>query len=105
MTTRMTARTRPPHIYNALYTVLEEYFPDHRSVQNVLDVPGLAHDIGVSHETIYRALRYDHLKVGVALQMLGYSHDKHPEMPLYWENLVGFVLPMFKEFSLPDPAA
>jgi len=93
---------KPLHIYNELYGVLAEYFPDHRSAQKVFNVPGFASDLGKSHETIYKALRSDRLHIGVALEVLKLSAERHPEMPIYWGDLIRFVLPDFLKFS--DPA-
>ncbi len=95
----MPGKGKPLHIYNDLYNLLMEYFPDHRTSGGFFDVPGFAKDLGLSHETVYRALRHDSLKIRVALEILRLSHDRHPEMPLYWENLIRFALPEFKQYS------
>lgn len=93
------ARSRVPYSFGPLYDILVEYFPDHRSRQNVFDVPGLARDLGLSHETLYRCVRNSEIKPRVALAVLALSHDRHPEQSLYWEDLAPFVLPDFKKFS------
>lgn len=92
---------KPQHIYNELYSVLAEYFPDHRTPYGVFDVPGFVSDLGKSHETIYKALRSDRLHLGVAHTILRFSRDRHPEMPLFWNDVIRFILPDFDE--LRDP--
>lgn len=84
-----------------LYEVLEGAFPDHRSVQKVFDVTKLAKDLGLSHETLYRAVRTDVIKAGIALKVLAFSHENYPMEPLYWDDLAPFVLPEFQKFSNP----
>ena len=93
-----------------LYNLLTAHFPEHRSKQGVLDIPRLATDMGFAHETLYRCVRGDPAKglphgairVPVALRIIKFSHERHPEMPLYWDDLAEFVLPHFEEFSDPD---
>ena len=91
-------RTR---IYNKLYTLLEEHFPNHRGPQGGLDVTRLAGDMGLSHETLYRALRYDEIKTRAALLVIQLSHHLHPEMPLYWDNFTQFILPQYERYRDP----
>ncbi|MDF0603674.1 hypothetical protein P1J78_23390 [Psychromarinibacter sp. C21-152] len=93
---------KPQHIYNDLYDLLVEYFPDHRSKHGVFDVPTLAADLGKSHETIYKALLGDKLHLGVAHAILRLSHKRHPEMPLYWGDVIRFVLPEYRKLSDPS---
>ncbi len=61
--------------YGELYDVLVRAFPEHRTVQGLFDIPRLAKDIGVSHETIYRAVRMDKLSVKVANRIITLSED------------------------------
>lgn len=84
-----------------LYALLEKSLPDHRSTQNVLAIPRLADDLGYSHETLYRCIRNDRMKVAVAKRLLEFSHENHPEDPIYWQDLAPFVLPDFDRFSDP----
>ena len=85
-----------------LYELLMAYFPDHRSKQKVLDIPGLARDMGFAHETLYRCLRRNHMKIPVALTILKFSDENHPEMPLYWDDLLPFVLPSWQKYRDPS---
>lgn len=86
----------------ALYKLLEKHFPDHRSKQGHLDIAKLAKDMGYSHETLYRCVRRNVIKVPVALQIIQYSHDTvRPEHRLHWEDLLPFVLPDYEKFSRP----
>ena len=92
-------RPRVPYTFGALYDLLLEYFPDHRTVQKVFDIPGLAKDLGLAHETIYRCVRENRLKPGVAEKLLTFSRERHPEQALYWNDIARFVLPGFEEFT------
>lgn len=95
-------RARRTHIYNQLYGVFLEYFPEHASSPGKLNVTGLAVDLGMSHETIYRCLRYDDIKMNVAIDMMDFSRKRYPEMPLYWDVLLPYVLPEYEFYR--DPA-
>lgn len=59
--------------FGDLYDLLAARFPDHRSVQGLLDIPGLAADIKVSHETLYRAVRNDKISTRVANELISLS--------------------------------
>lgn len=83
------------------YALLETYFPDHRSRQGLLDIPRLARDLSFTNETLYRCARRDEIKVKAAHRLLRFSHENHPEQPLYWDDLTPFVLPDFEELSKP----
>lgn len=61
--------------FGALYDLLAERFPDHRSVQGLLDIPRLAKEIEVSHETLYRAVRNDKITIRVANKLIQASED------------------------------
>lgn len=85
-----------------LYKLLERAFPEYRSKQGVLAIPLLADDLGYAHETLYRCVRDEEIKVKVALKMLQFSHENQPEGNLlYWQDLAPFVLPEFDTFSDP----
>lgn len=43
--------------FGPLYPFLCEIFPAHRTVLGKLDVPGLAKDMNLSHEAVYKWLR------------------------------------------------
>ncbi len=87
-----------------LYKLLERAFPEHRSKQDVLAIPALADDLGYAHETLYRCVRRDRIKVNVALKLLEFSHANQPASNrLYWQDLAPFVLPEYERFS--DPLA
>ncbi|MEP2533503.1 hypothetical protein [Shimia sp.] len=100
-------RKRRPYTFGKLYDTLEVYFPDHRSTQGVLDVPGLARDCGLAHETLYRAVRGSEakgfpegmLKTPVALELLKFSAEAHPEQSLSWSDLLEFVLPEYETYN------
>jgi len=92
-------RTR---ICNALYGLLEEHFPNHRGPQGGLDVTRLAGDMGLSHETLYRALRFDEIKTCAALLVIKLSHDLHAEMPLYRDDFTMFHPPGVREIQRSD---
>lgn len=98
-------RPRVPYTFGPLYEVLQAAFPDHRSVQQVFDVTKLAKDLELSHETIYRAVRTDVITNVIALVVLKYSHEHYLMEPLYWEDLVPFILPQFETFSNPSRKA
>lgn len=89
------ARRAPP---GELYDVLVKAFPEHRTVQGLFDIPRLAKDIGVSHETIYRAVRADKLSVKVATKIIQLSEslvallEIDDELVLEKEDLFKFVL-------------
>ena len=82
-----------------LYSLLLERFPEHRSKQNVLDVPGICRGILCSNEALYKCLRTDTVKTAFALRLLAYSHENHPETAIYWEDMVPFVMPEFDRYS------
>jgi hypothetical protein len=85
-----------------LYKVLERAFPDHRSKQNVLAIPQLADDLGYAHETLYRCVRSDRIKVEVARKLLKFNHENQPASNrIYWQDLAPFVLPEFDRYSDP----
>ncbi len=85
-----------------LYKLLETAFPEHRSKQDVLAIPQLADDLGYAHETLYRCVRRDRIKVNVAHEILKYTHENQPRTrPLYWQDLAPFVLPEYDRFSDP----
>lgn len=104
-------RARQRNSFGKLYDLLHLHFPDHRNAQGALNIPKLAKDMGFAHETIYRAVRgrpdqgfpEGMLKVAVAEHIIRYSHENHPEQPIYWNDLIEFVLPHFEKFS--DPLA
>ena len=95
------ARPRVPYTFGPLYDLLLERFPEHRSQQKVFDVPRLARDMGLAHETIYRCVRNDELKISVAHKLLELSRNLFPENPLFWDDLLPFVLPDYE--ALRDP--
>jgi hypothetical protein len=85
-----------------LYQLLERAFPGHRSKQDVLAIPQLADDLGYAHETLYRCVRRDRIKVEVARKLLEFSHQNQPASNhLYWQDLAPFVLPDYDRFSDP----
>lgn len=87
------------HIYNGLYKVLAEHFPDFRTKTNSFDVPGFAKGMKKSHETAYKALRRDSLTLVIAESIIEFSRNCTGAIPLVWNDLLPFVLPNFEEFS------
>lgn len=91
---------RRPYTFGPFfYDMLVKYFPDHRSAQKVFDIPRLAKDLDFAPETIYLCIRDNTLQTAVALKLLELSHEKHPEKPLMWEDLLPYVLPDYSKFS------
>jgi hypothetical protein len=98
-----TGTPRRPYSFGPLYDMLVEHFPAHRSKQNVFDIPGIARDMGYAHETIYKAVRErEPLKIGVALNLLKLSHENQDSKPLFWDDLLPFILPEFDNYSRPE---
>lgn len=98
--------TRRPASHGELHRLLVSTFPEHRTTQNVFDIPGFAGDLGYAHETLYKAVRQrDPLKLAVAFRIIKYSHTNQAATPLYWRDLVKFVLPGFAEYEKPSEIA
>jgi hypothetical protein len=94
---------RRPYSFGPLYDLLEERFPTHRSKQNVFDIPWLARDMGYAHETLYKAVRQrDPLKYTVALNLIKLSHENQGSLPIYWDDLLAYVLPDFAKYRRPE---
>lgn len=55
------SRTQRPFSFGTLYDFLMEKFPEHRTKQQVFDVPRFAGDLGMSNEGVYRILRANKL--------------------------------------------
>lgn len=88
-----------------LYNLLMDRLPTYRSKQNVLDIPAICRDMGCSNEALYKCLRNDQMRTGLAERLLTFSHENHPETAVYWEDLAPFVLPNFVRFSRDAEAA
>jgi len=41
----------------ALYKMLVDIFPEHRTINRLLDIPRIATDLGMSHEAVYKWFR------------------------------------------------
>ena len=96
---------RRPYSFGPFYDFLMHHFPEHRSQQNVFDVPGFAAEMGYAHETIYKAIRQrEPLKIGVALNILKLSRTASGAKPIYWEDLISFILPDYDEYRREGPA-
>jgi len=94
-----TPTKRRPYSFGPFYDFLMHHFPEHRSQQNVFDVPGFAAEMGYAHETIYKAIRQrEPLKIGVALSILKLSRTAKGATPIYWDDLISFILPEYEEF-------
>lgn len=88
----------------ALYRLLESRFPEYRSKQGHLDIAKLALDNGYSHETVYRCVRRDIIKVPVAMRLIKFSHETPGALPIYWDDLVPYVLPGYSHYRAPVSA-
>lgn len=78
--------------YKSLLALLEAGFPEFKPDSKDFQVTRFARSLDKSHETIYKALRTNRLREGVALDILRHSHKLHPESPLYWEDMLPFML-------------
>lgn len=86
-----------------LYELLSDRFPAFRSKQGVLDIPRMAKEMEVSHETLYRAVRGQRAKgypngrltVEIAVRVLELSRTSKDAIPLYAEDLLPYLLPHF----------
>lgn len=89
-----------------LYELLADRFPEYRSKQGVLDIPRMAKEMEVSHETLYRAVRGNKAKgypngrltVEIAIRLLDLSRSSDEAMPLYAEEVLPFMLPNFEGY-------
>jgi len=98
---------RRPESFGSLYDVLERHFRGYRTGSGGMNISRLAKDMGRSHETLYRALRRKPeagfpeglLKVAIALDLLEFSSECHPENPLTWHDLLEYVLPHYGRFN------
>lgn len=94
---------RRPYTFGPLYDLLVERFPGFRSKQNVFDVPGFARELGVSHETGYKIVRQQEpLKISAALRLLALSRTNRAVRPLYYQDLLEYILPEFETYSRND---
>lgn len=102
MTAHPSLPPRRPYSFGPLYDLLVEVFPNHRSKQNVFDVPGFAKDLGYSHEALYKAIRQRAcLRQNLAIRIIQLSRTSAGSRPLYWSDLVGFVLDSWEELNEP----
>ena len=73
--------------------LLESHFPTHRSRSNSLDIPSFAKAIGLSYETIYRAVRgVVEIKLPIACKLVRFSHTNQDANPLYLTDLLPFIV-------------
>jgi hypothetical protein len=63
-------RARTPYSYGPFYDLLVERFPEHRTVQNVFDVPRLGRELALTGETTYRLFRHDLAPPKTAVKLL-----------------------------------
>lgn len=82
----------------ALHQLLDSHFPAHRSKQGHLDIGRMAREMELAHETLYRCVRSNVVKVAVATKLLRFSRTAEGASPLYWEDLLPFVLPDYETF-------
>lgn len=93
-------QSRRPYTFGPLYDFLSARFPEQRSKQNVFDIPGFAAELGYAHETLYKAVRqHAPLKIGVALSILKLSRENQHATPIYWDDLIEYMLPEFETYS------
>lgn len=94
---------------NALYDLLHERFPGHRGRGGILNVIQLGKDMGLSHETMYRALRGNRragfpegkLSVGIATKIMDLSRIIDSASAIYIEDLLPFVWANYADFAAP----
>lgn len=76
MTAKPSSRTQRDFSFGGLYDFLFARFPDHRSKQQVLDVPRLATDLEMSAEGVYRILRKNKLNADQAKKIIEISEGR-----------------------------
>jgi hypothetical protein len=64
------SRARTPYSYGPFYDLLVERFPEHRTVQDVFDVPRLGRELALTGETTYRLFRHDLVPPKTAVKLL-----------------------------------
>jgi len=99
------ATPRRRYSFGPLYDFLAEVFPNHRSAKGLFDVPNFGKDLGYSHEAIYRSLRErDLLSQNVALKIMKLSRTDAAIRPIFWDDLIPYVVHSYKEFRKPASA-
>jgi hypothetical protein len=73
--------------------LLANHFPTFRTRTNDLDKRALAAAMGLSHETIYRAVRgIEEMKLATARKLVKFSRENQDAVPLYLLPLMPFVI-------------
>ena len=94
--------TRPNHPFGEFCDLLIEHFPEHKTPGGAFNVQAFAAALGYSSETVYKALRERGLlKTAVAHKMIAHSHENQSAVPLYWPDVVRFLLPDFAIYGEP----
>ncbi len=85
-------------------SLLSAHFPGHRTQSNGLDKRGLAKALGVSHETVYRAVRgIEEVKMETARKLVRLSHENQDAKPLYLTDFLPFLFHDWAVFGVaPD---
>ncbi len=96
-------KQRREHAFGDLYELLEAHFPGLRTDRKAFNVQALARALSFSNETVYKALREtEPLKMNVAVRLLETSRENQDAKPLYWRELLPFLLPRFTEYYAPN---
>jgi len=91
---------RPAHPFADLCDLMIKHFPEHKTDGGAFNVQGFAAQLGYASETVYKALRETQpLKMGVAHRVILLSHTNRGANPLYWADLVGYILPDYYEYA------
>lgn len=59
-----------------LKDILTDGFPEYRTTSGILDVPGLAKALSLSHEAVYKWLRQHRLPPKAAKNLVSFSNGK-----------------------------
>lgn len=89
---------RPPWSFGAMYDFIAESLPDFRTKRNVVDVPRLAVEFGISDEAVYKWFRFNRLTAKNARRLHNLSHQPENLAILQQANRTPPELTEFYEF-------
>jgi hypothetical protein len=102
---RPNATPRRDHAFGDLYDLLFARFPHLKTDRNAFDVQAFAKIIGFANETVYKALREQGpLGTRVARRIILASRETKGAKPIYWCDLVEFILPDYALYAAPEEA-
>ena len=85
--------------------LFKNHFPTYRTQRGVLDIHGLARDMDLSHETIYRAIRQTtEIKRKIAERIVRFSHEDSRAVPLHYRDLLPFIFHDWNDWNAEDAA-